>query len=100
MTERSEDGAVASRLPVSRVIRTARRQIQEVTGRAVDSVSSVRRDGEGWVLQLELVELDRIPASTSVLGSYRVTLDRDGEIVEYERTHRYYRNQATDGDGS
>lgn len=92
-------GDGAGRIPVSRVIRAARRDLEQLTGRPVDSVSSVRRDGDGWVLDLEIVELERVPASTSVLGSYRVILDREGEIVEYQRTHRYYRNQATDGEG-
>ena len=83
---------------MSQLIRQTRDTLEVLTGFPVDSVTSVRRDGEGWVVEVQLVELQRIPASTSVLGSYRVTLDADGELVEYERTHRYYRNQATEAE--
>ncbi len=94
----AEDESRPRGVPMSRVIRETRETLQQLTGRPVDSVTSVRRDGDGWVLEVELVELQRVPASTSVLGSYRVTVDSDGEVVEYERTHRYYRNQATEAE--
>lgn len=87
-----------ARRSMSQVIREARRELEQLTGRPVDSVTSARRDGDGWVLELEVVELERIPASTSVLGSYRVSVDPDGQVDGYERTYRYYRNQATEAD--
>lgn len=87
--------------PASRigaVISAARAEFEAVTGRPVYSVSSVRRRDDGWTLCLEVIELERIPASTSVVGSYEVMLDDDGALLEYERTGRYYRNQASEGD--
>jgi hypothetical protein len=43
---------------------------------------------------VQVVELSRIPNSTDVLGSYAVTLDKEGELVGYRRNRRYHRNQA------
>ncbi|HET9077960.1 MAG TPA: gas vesicle protein GvpO [Acidimicrobiales bacterium] len=94
----SPSGARRARPSMAQVIGGARRELEQLTSRPVDSVTSVQRDGEGWVLELEVVELERIPASTSVLGSYRVDVDGDGHIAGYERTHRYYRNQASEGE--
>jgi Gas vesicle synthesis protein GvpO len=78
-------------------IESAKAEMAELTGRWVDAVTAVERQDEGWQLTLELVELERIPASTSVIGSYNVLADRDGHVVEYARTHRYYNNRADDG---
>ena len=83
---------------MAQIIGEATRELEQLTGRPVDSVTSARRDGDGWVLDLEVVELERIPASTSVLGSYRVNVGPDGHVDGYERTYRYYRNQATEAD--
>lgn len=83
---------------MAQVIRTARREIEALTGRPVESVSAVRRCDEGWSVSVEVVELERVPASTSVLGTYEAVVDGDGELLQYERTRRYYRNSASDGD--
>jgi hypothetical protein len=85
--------------PVRAVLERARHEMEALTGRPVDAVTGVRRAEDGWELTVEVVELERIPASTSVLGAYEVVVDSDGSIVEYQRTQRYYRNQASEGDG-
>ena len=86
----SNDGRVA--LPV--VISKARAQLRELTGRNTEAVTSVERGEDGWILSVEVVELMRIPDSTSILGSYEVRVDDEGNLIEYGRTARYHRNQA------
>ncbi len=76
------------------VISSARAQLQDLTGRPAEAVTSVERVERGWHLSVELVELERIPASTSILGAYDVWVDHDGNLLEYARTGRYHRNQA------
>jgi len=46
---------------------------------------------------VEVLELARIPRTTDILASYAVDLDQQGELLAYERVHRYYRNDV-DGD--
>ncbi len=94
MTPARDEGVGARRL--ADVITRARRELELFTGQPVDSVSSVHRSDGGWTLSLEVVELQRIPDSTSVLGSYETVVDEEGAVVEYERTRRYYRNQASE----
>ena len=72
----------------------ARTQAEELLGKPAESVSGVARDGDGWTVTLELVELERIPPTTSLLGSYEVKLDGDGELLGVRRTRRYARNQS------
>lgn len=80
------------------VIGEAQREFESLTGRTVESVSSVRRNEGGWTLALEVVELERVPASTSILGTYEAFVDEDGSVMEYERIRRYHRNQASEVD--
>jgi hypothetical protein len=77
------------------VIRSAKEQVRELTGRPVEGVLGVRRaDDGGWEALVEVVELRRVPNSTDVLASYLLVLGDDGEVQEYRRTRRYYRNQV------
>ncbi|RKT08493.1 gas vesicle protein GvpO [Streptomyces sp. 3211.6] len=73
------------------VIRAAAEQLAELLGRPPDSVSSVKPTEDGWEAVVEVVELERIPDTTSVMGSYTVALDEEGELISYERTRRYSR---------
>ncbi|MGW7101721.1 gas vesicle protein GvpO [Streptomyces sp. NPDC054883] len=72
-------------------MRAAAEQLAELLGRFPDSVSSLKPTDDGWEAQVEVVELERIPDTTSVMASYRVALDEEGELISYERTRRYSR---------
>jgi hypothetical protein len=86
-------------MAVRDVIMRAREDLEELTGREVESVLGVTRNDEGYHVMLELVELSRTPSTTDVLASYDVLVDSDGELLEYRRVKRYLRNQADRGEG-
>jgi len=69
-------------------------------GKDADSVSGLDRNGDGWIVTVEVVEVPRIPESTDVLASYEVELDGDRNLVRYARRRRYYRSQADNGESS
>ncbi len=79
---------------ITTVLDRARTAFERLAGRDVEGVSSVSRSDGGWRLTVEVVELARIPDSTSLLGSYDVLVDEDGNVLEYERVRRYHRNRA------
>ncbi|GAA4830749.1 gas vesicle protein [Kitasatospora terrestris] len=68
-------------------------QLEELLSRAPESVSGLKRTDEGWQADVEVVEVERIPDTASIIASYRVTLDTRGELLGYERTRRYTRDQ-------
>jgi hypothetical protein len=74
--------------------RTAVQTVAQFTGRRPETVLGVTRDGDGWAVMVEVVEMSRIPASTDLLGAYVVSLDEQGEVVGYERRQRYQRGQV------
>ena len=47
----------------------------------------------GWIVEAEMVELQRIPSSADMLALYEIELDADGELLACARTRRYMRGQ-------
>jgi hypothetical protein len=74
-------------------MRSVADQLAELLGRPPESVSALKQTEDGWEADVEVLEVERIPDTTSVLASYRVTLDEEGDLVEYRRTRRYTRGQ-------
>jgi hypothetical protein len=78
----------------------ARKQVAEVTGRDVETISGFQRDdGEGWIVTVEVLELERVPNSMDLLATYSVTLSDDGDMLGFERRRRYHRAAVDDGRG-
>ena len=69
-------------------------QVQDLIGRPVEAVTGIDKNGSEWTVTLEVVELERIPNTTDVLGVYEVTVDKDGELTGARRTRRFYRSEA------
>lgn len=78
-------------LNAASAMRSAAGQLAQLLGRPPESVSSLKPAEDGWEAQVEVVELERIPDTTSVMASYKVALDSEGQLVSYERTRRYSR---------
>jgi len=77
-----------------KAMRTARDQLQELLGKAVESASALERTKNGWVTTLEVVEVSRIPETTDVLASYELELDENLGLRSYRQVRRYSRSQA------
>src|SRR5215212_8470914 len=91
----SANGSSNGHVSAAKVARHAREQMRDLTGQPVEGVLAVRRVEEGgWEVTVQVLELQRVPNSTDVLGAYVLTLDESGEVSEYRRTRRYYRNQV------
>lgn len=73
-------------------IRSAVAQFRALTTREPDGVTGVRKGPDGgWSVLIDVVELERIPTTTSVLATYRVDVDSGGELLACERLRRYTR---------
>jgi hypothetical protein len=82
------------RLSGTAAVEQAKVHLLELTGQQPESVSALSRSRDGWRITLEVVELERIPRTTDILGTYVVELDDEGELMSYVRTQRYYRNEV------
>ncbi|MEU6680217.1 gas vesicle protein [Streptomyces sp. NPDC046925] len=84
------------RLRPADAIREARAQLSELTGKPVDAVSTFSATENGWRLEVEVLELTRVPDTMSLLASYEVTLDSEGILTGYQRLRRYERGRSDD----
>ncbi|MGW4568312.1 gas vesicle protein GvpO [Streptomyces sp. NPDC004561] len=76
------------------VLRQARSQLAELTGLVPETVSSFEQTEDGWSLEVEVLELPRVPETMSLMASYQVELDSQGQLTGYRRVRRYERGRA------
>ncbi|MEU9304894.1 gas vesicle protein GvpO [Streptomyces sp. NPDC048269] len=77
------------------VILSAMQQLSQLLGLPAEAVSSCERADDGtWKLSVEIVELPRVPDTMTLLASYDVEADSEGELIGYRRTRRYERGRA------
>ncbi len=91
----SNDKQTAQKRPSPmEVLRQARSQLAELTGMEAESVSSFEQTEEGWALEVEVLELERVPDTMSLMASYQVELDTEGQLTGYRRVRRYERGRS------
>ncbi|MBV2365343.1 gas vesicle protein [Streptomonospora nanhaiensis] len=92
--ENTQRRGASGKKTVADRLNAARLQFEEVTGIEVESVSGIKKSDEGWTVTLEALELRRVPDTVSLLATYTVDIDADGDLVGYERLHRYTRGRS------
>lgn len=68
--------------------------LKKLISHRTEGVSAVSRTDDGWHVDVDVLELPRIPDTTSLLATYEVDLDEQGSLLEYRRVRRYRRGQA------
>ncbi|MEU9328826.1 gas vesicle protein [Streptomyces canus] len=93
--EDAEENVAENRRPKPmEVLRNARTQLAELTGMDAENVSSFEQTEDGWSLEIEVLELSRVPDTMSLMASYQVELDPEGQLTGYRRVRRYERGRA------
>ncbi|MGW1955991.1 gas vesicle protein GvpO [Streptomyces sp. NPDC001920] len=93
-TSRKGQGAADGNPSPMEVLRQARAQLAELTGMAAETVSSFEQTEDGWTLEIEVLELARVPDTMSLMASYQVELDHQGQLTGYRRVRRYERGRS------
>ncbi|MGK5631016.1 gas vesicle protein GvpO [Streptomyces sp. URMC 123] len=94
-TSRNPDKSAADGSPPAlEVLRTAGRQLAELTGLRGEAVTRFERTDQGWELEVEVLELERVPDTMSLMASYEVTVDEQGQLTGYRRLRRYERGRS------
>ncbi|MFH9059987.1 gas vesicle protein [Streptomyces coeruleorubidus] len=93
-SRKSTDNAADDRPSPMEVLRQARGQLAELTGMTAESVSSFEQTDQGWALEVEVLELERVPDTMSLMASYQVELDAQGQLTGYRRVRRYERGRS------
>ena len=85
--------AAAKRATASQVAVRAAQQLLELTGKGAEGVTGQESADDGATVQVEGVEVRRIPDTTDVLALYEVQVDEDGDLIGYRRLRRYTRGK-------
>jgi hypothetical protein len=75
----------------TQVAAQAASDLLELTGKGAEGVTGLERTDDGWTVQVEVVEMRRIPDTTDVLALYEVNTDKQGNLTGYRRVRRYAR---------
>ena len=93
-----DTGSGGSRLGAKEAMRAAYAHLRDLTGREAESVVHIEPDDDGgWLVGLEVLELERIPNTTDLLACYELQVDEDGELIGYRRLRRYTRAEQDEG---
>ena len=83
--------AAPKRMSGPKVAQAAVQQLIELVGKQPEGVTGLQRTEDGWTVQVEVLEVRRVPDTTDVLSSYEVEMDTDGDLLGYRRLRRYVR---------
>lgn len=73
----------------------ATRSLGKLTGLTAQGCSEIApTDDDGWLVSVDVVEVARIPDTTSLMATYEVELAEDGSLRSYRRVRRYCRGVA------
>ena len=80
-------------MEMTKLLSQAQRQLTEVTGFKPVAVTHAVKDAKGWHVGIELIEMARIPSASDLLGYYEVLLDKDANMLQFERKRTRVRGQ-------
>ena len=78
------------------LVQSALQQFVALSGETPERVSGVRSTDDGWSVLVDVVELERVPSTTSVMCTYRLDIDEQAHLAGFERVRRFTR-ASTDG---
>jgi len=70
---------------VGSLIERAREELSRLTGLKASSTVGAHKDEKGWHISVEMVEKQSIPDQMDILALYKVLLDEEGNLLDFER---------------
>lgn len=68
------------------IIEKAKKELVSLTEFKSPNAIGVKKEGNEWVITIELIEKESIPDGMDILGTYAVRTDQGGCILNYKRT--------------
>ena len=67
------------------LVESAKKQLADLTGFKEPAGVGLKKEKDGWVITVEIIEKKSIPEGMDILGTYEVHLDAKGNLISYER---------------
>lgn len=76
-------------------IAKAKLAIGAITSAPVDAIRScVKKDGDAWTATVEVIESPARMGDNDLISAYELIMDRQGELMEFQRVGRYHREDV------
>lgn len=73
----------------------ARQSVETVTGKVFENVSYCRKDGDNWMVGVEIIDNKARISDNDVVAEYEVIISvKSGDLVSYSRKRRYNRSHG------
>ena len=73
----------------------ARITLASLLGRQSETVSGCEKHENGWTVFVEVIETKARISDNDLIATYRIDIDKTGEVAGYNRTRRYQRAHAS-----
>jgi len=72
-------------MQVKELVEKAKKQLADLTGFKEPAGVGLKKEKEGWVVTVEIIEKKSIPDGMDILGTYEVRLGAKENLLSYER---------------
>ncbi len=80
------------------IVKKARSELEALIGLDISSTIQATKEGDEWLVSLEVVEKHSIPEGMDILASYDTRLDQTGNMLEFKRVKMRKRIDTEDGE--
>ncbi len=70
---------------VSFIASQAKKELKELTNLEPSTIMGATREGDEWMVTMEMIEKKSIPDAMDILGIYEVRLNDKGQILNFTR---------------
>jgi len=71
---------------IGNLIEQTRRELNKLTGLDLSTTKEVKKEDNGWIITIEMIEKHSIPDQMDILALYEVSIDEDGNVLSFDRT--------------
>lgn len=87
-------GSATPRALGTRGILDVARELADALDWRWEALTGLRRAGDVWTVTVDVVETRRVPSTTDLIAVYEMEIDREGELLGYERKRHYVRGRG------
>lgn len=66
-------------------------EIKELLKKDVESIASIEKSGDGWVVQCHILEKKSVPETYDLLKVFEFKLDKNAKITEFKQIKKIRR---------
>jgi len=70
---------------MAEIVKKGRSELKALIGLEISSTIQATKEGNEWLVSLEVVEKHSIPEGMDILAAYDTRLDEEGNILEFKR---------------